>query len=110
VPANAQSLTAGQSVQVYGELRNFHCQPTSEGFRTQTYSVAEICSLQGKVYARQPLGTAADLSATEPKSYCLTHDITLPSRLPPGDYVLNLQVYDLVGRQVTQTELPFSVR
>jgi hypothetical protein len=110
VPANSRALAAGQQLHVYAELSNFRTDSIPEGFRTQTYSIVEICAPNGKVLYRQPLGNAADISVTEPEIYCLNHQLVLPQQLLPGEYVLGLQVYDLIGRQMARSEISFAVR
>lgn len=105
-----RSLKPGQPLLIYATLENFRSLPTAEGHRTLTLSTLEVRTASGALVTRQPLGTAADLARSPRRDYFLTHHVTIPAEMPAGEYVFTLCVYDLVGEQLSQAELPVVVR
>lgn len=96
VPLDAARLRQGQPVLIYATLENFHSMATSKGYRTLTLSTLEVQTADGEVLQRQPLGTAVDLAEVPRRDFFLTHLVTIPEDLPPGDYIFNLCIDDLL--------------
>lgn len=100
---DAGNLQSGQKFLIYASLENFKSVSTMNGYQTLTLSSLEVCTRSGKVIAKQPLGTATDVSDTIRQQYYLTHMVQVPDNLPDGDYVVTLNVYDLSSKQTTKS-------
>jgi hypothetical protein len=97
VPLDARRLRRGQPILIYATLENVRSVPTSQGYRTLTLSTLEVRTSEGDLLQRQPLGTAVDLADVPRVQFFLTHLVTIPDELPPGDYTFSLCVDDLLG-------------
>lgn len=106
---DAQSLVAGQPVLLYATLANYQSDQTPQGYRTLTTSALEVRSPSGDLVARQPLGTATDMARSPRRDFFLTHQVRVPASLVAGDYVFQLTVYDLIGKQVGQSQIAVRV-
>jgi hypothetical protein len=87
----------GERIQVYAEVRNFHCRPNGPVFETILASSLEIFSEQDR---RRPVviinpPTCRDRSLTPRQDYFLNFQFDVPARLPPGSYTLKVTVRDL---------------
>ena len=97
VPLDARRLRRGQPLLIYATLENVRSVRTSKGYRTLTLSTLEVRTSDGELLERQPLGTAVDLVDVPRVHFFLTHLVTIPENLPPGDYSFGLCVDDLLG-------------
>jgi hypothetical protein len=104
-----RQLRCGQPVLLYSSLTGFESMPTSSGYRTLTLSSLEIRNDAGQVVSTHDMGTATDLTTTPRRDYFLTHQLRLPAELGAGNYVLELTVNDLIGKQTAKAQLAISV-
>lgn len=100
-----RQLRGGQPVLLYASLKGFQSMPTPSGFRTLTLSTLEIRNAARETVSTHPLGTATDLADAPRGNYYLTHQLRLPADLPAGDYLLELTVTDLIGKQTAKSQL-----
>jgi hypothetical protein len=98
-------LQPGQAFLIYAALENFRSISTLNGFQTLTLSSLEVWTRSGQQVARQTLGTATDVSDAPRDQYYLTHAMKVPDNLVEGDYVLQLNVFDLNSRQTSKSFL-----
>ncbi len=96
MPLDAGKLRQGQPILIYATLENFHSMATAKGYRTLTLSTLEVQTADGGILQRQALGPAVDLTEVPRRDFFLTHLVTIPEDLPPGDYIFNLCVDDLL--------------
>jgi len=104
-PFDPRKLRQGQPILIYAALENFRSIATSKGYRTLTLSTLEVRTPEGDLLQRQPLGTAVDLVDVPRHDFFLTHLITIPEDLPPGDYVFSLFVDDLLGHESARAQI-----
>ncbi len=109
VAYDPSKLRQGQPILIYAALEDFHSVSTPKGFRTLTLSTLEVRTPDGDVLARQPLGTAVDLADSPRREFFLTHQLTIPEDLPPGDYIFGLYVDDLLGHSSGRAEIAVRV-
>ena len=112
-PFPETSLTPGQTVLIYGEIRNFSSEPTVDGyFRTLISSTVEISSVgpEKRLVDRTEFKATEDRCRTLRSDYYHSYRIDLPLELTPGPYLLKLTIQDeLTGKLATET-LSFTVR
>ncbi len=109
VPLDARRLRRGQPLLIYATLENVRSVRTSKGYRTLTLSTLEVRTSDGELLERQPLGTAVDLVDVPRVHFFLTHLVTIPENLPPGDYTFGLCVDDLLGHGSAQARISVRV-
>jgi hypothetical protein len=109
VAIDPQRLRRGQPLLLYATLENFRSMATSKGYRTLTLSTLEIRSPDGELLQRQPLGTAVDLVDIPRREFFLTHLMTVPDDLLPGDYLIDLFVDDLLKHESARARIAVKV-
>lgn len=109
VTYDPQKLRPGQPILIYAELEDYRSVSTPRGYRTLTLSTLEVRTSAVDVLARQPLGTAVDLAEVPRTQFFLTHQLTIPEDLPPGEYIFGLCVDDLLGRSSARAEIAVRV-
>lgn len=104
---------AGQRVGVYAELRNFHSEPTTNGyFRTRLKSHIEIRrgGVDGERVDYNTFPPTEDLCRAPRNDYYHSYQIDLPNHLTPGPYALVLTVEDTLSGKVATDVLDFVIR
>lgn len=109
VEVDASKLRQGLPILIYVTLENYRSMHTAKGYRTLTMSTLEVFTADGDVVQRQPLGAAEDLVDVPRRNFFLTHQITIPQDLPPGNYVFELCVDDLLGHDRTKARVAVHV-
>lgn len=103
-------VTPGQSVLVYAEIRNFHSDPTVDGFyRTAISSIVEIVGPEGRVIDRKSY-PAEDLSRSLRNDYFHSYRIDLPASLDAGLHQLKITIRDDLANKTATEVIPFTVR
>lgn len=103
---------AGQTVLLYGELRNFHSEQTITGYRTRIHSSVEFVRAgdEQNVLEQVDLGDVEDQCRSLRTDFYNSYQLNIPAGLKAGAYRMRLMVEDrLSGRMATQT-LGFIVR
>jgi hypothetical protein len=103
-------LMAGQALVVYASLANFQSQAGQRGYRTHTRSTVELRNARGSVVSSDVPREAVDLYPEPRHEYALAHDFTIPSNLPPGEYVLRVDVEDVLAKRRTEAQLPIRIQ
>jgi len=109
-PLETDRLEPGQPLLLYAAVENFDSRLDRGQFRTQTYSVVELCHPNGLPIVREPMGLAQDLSKSRRSEYFLAHRWKLPRHLDPGRYVIRLQVFDVQSQQLAEESISVTVR
>jgi hypothetical protein len=89
---------AGDLVQVYVELGNFACKQQGNGFETCLASMLEIRDYRGNLVWRRDFPAQPDRSRSPRHDYFINYRFCVPPHVPPGSYVLWVQVKDLTGQ------------
>jgi hypothetical protein len=89
---------AGDLVQVYVELGNFACKQQGSTFETCLASTLEIRDYRGNLIWRRDFQAQPDRSRSPRHDYFINYRFCVPPRVPPGSYVLWVQVKDLTGQ------------
>jgi hypothetical protein len=110
MPLQTSTLRAGQRFVVYAAVEHLQTETTPGGIRTYTFSAWELVDKKGEVLHHDPLGTATDVTPVARPHFYLAHTVTVPARMPAGEYQLRLQVYDMIGRQTTVAQVPVRVQ
>jgi len=91
---------------VYCEIENFTSQPHGDGqYRTLLANRIELFSADGTSVWSQEEPQIEDLCRRRRSDFFLAQLITLPRRLPAGDYVLKVTVKDLLASKMNQASI-----
>jgi hypothetical protein len=88
----------GELVQVYVELRNFACKQQGNSYETCLASSLEIRDYRGTLIWRRDFQAQPDHSHSPRHDYFINYRFAVPPHVPPGAYVLWIQVRDLTGQ------------
>jgi hypothetical protein len=88
----------GELVQVYVELRNFASKQQGNSFETCLTSSLEIHDYRGNLVWRRDFPAQPDHSHSARHDYFINYRFAVPPHVPPGSYVLWIQVKDLTGQ------------
>jgi hypothetical protein len=89
---------AGDLVQVYVELGNFACKQQGSAYETCLASTLEIRDYRGNLVWRRDFQAQPDRSRSPRHDYFINYRFCVPPHVPPGSYVLWVQVKDLTGQ------------
>jgi hypothetical protein len=89
---------AGDLVQVYVELGNFACKQQGSAYETCMASTLEIRDYRGNLVWRRDFPAQPDRSHSPRHDYFINYRFCVPPHVPPGSYVLWVQVKDLTGQ------------
>jgi hypothetical protein len=89
---------AGELVQVYVELRNFASKQQGNYYETCLASTLEIHDYRGNLVWRRDFPAQPDHSHSPRHDYFINYRFAVPPHVPPGSYVLWIQVRDLTGQ------------
>jgi hypothetical protein len=88
----------GELVQVYVELRNFASKQQGNSYETCLASSLEIRDYRGTLVWRRDFQAQPDHSHSPRHDYFINYRFAVPPHVPPGSYVLWIQVKDLTGQ------------
>jgi hypothetical protein len=89
---------AGEAVQVYVEMRNFHSEAQGIFALIRLKSALQIRNYQGKVVWEYDKFPDKDFSRTPRQDYFINYKIYVPAHLAPGSYTLVVQVQDVLAQ------------
>jgi hypothetical protein len=104
------AMTPSQRVLLYAEIENFRSDSSEEGFHTSLGSSYQILDEEGRRVARDEFPTVNDFCKTRRGDFHIQFQATLPERLYPGRYTLELTVEDKLARKIGQTTVSFEVK
>jgi len=110
---SADQFSAGQTVLIYAEIRNFKSVPIEESYYlTRIRSTIEIYTTRDgqRLVDRSTYDPTEDRSRTMRTDYYHSYRLDLPANLSPGPHLVKLILQDeLTGKQTTES-LPFLVK
>jgi hypothetical protein len=99
----------GELVQIYAELQNFTDEPHGNLHRVRLASTLEIREFNGsKVWRRDYHDRDTDVSQSRRHDLIGNYTFQVP-RIPPGLYILSLEVTDVPTRRTVEKTLDFRV-
>lgn len=107
---DARSLRRGQHLVVQTELDGLEKIQRNGDSITRITCHIEIRNVQNKVCFRGDKQSSSEVNPARPDSRHLNQWVTIPARLNPGTYTLQLHVQDDIARQTTVVEMPVEVQ
>lgn len=106
-------FSPGQPVLLYGEVANFHSEPTADGnYRTILRSTLEIYKPgpQGELVERNQFPATEDVCRNHRRDYFHSYEYMIPPKIALGPHVMKLSVEDQLSRKVATYTLNFTVK
>jgi len=108
-PFSTYEFRPGQPVLLYVEVDNFTSEPTPKGYHTALRSRFRILDAQGRCVEDHDFTVTEEYCANQRRDFFISYDLTLPEKLSPGRYTLELTVEDLKSKKVGQSSIAFSI-
>ncbi|REJ68739.1 MAG: hypothetical protein DWQ31_07150 [Planctomycetota bacterium] len=100
----------GQQTLVYVEIENFRHEETGEGQRLSFGGSYQIFDHLGRMIVDRQLAEFSEVAQDARRDFYLHYAITLPQRVDPGEYTLQLSIEDNVRHQIAQSRIDFEIR
>ncbi|MBX3395587.1 MAG: hypothetical protein KF841_09490 [Phycisphaerae bacterium] len=96
---------------IYIEIDNFSCRPTNSGmYRTLLSARQALLTRDGKEVWVQTTDNIEELARRPRRDFYLcTKVITIPSELPPGEYVVKVEVEDILAGKMNSATTTFKI-
>jgi hypothetical protein len=103
-------FSPGQQVSLYVEVENYHSHSTEKGFCTLLGSTYEILNDQGQRVAGSEFPDVDDCCRSRRRDFHIQYGLSLPEKLPPGRYRLQLVVKDRQSDKRGHATVEFEIR
>jgi hypothetical protein len=103
------SFKAGQAVILYTEVENFKSEETAKGFHTALRSSYQILDAQGRRVAENDLALTEEHCQNHRRDYFIRYFLSVPDRIYPGKYTLQLTIVDTLSQKIGQSSIEFTV-
>jgi hypothetical protein len=109
-PYPVDSFSPGEHVSLYVEVENFHSQPTEKGFCTSLGSTYEITNQEGARVGGGEVPDVNDCCRSRRRDFHIEYGLTLPEKLAPGRYQLQLVIKDRQSDKIGHSTAAFEIR
>lgn len=100
---------AGEGVALYVEVENYRTNKTSEGYQTVIGSSYKITDKSGNRVDGREFPAVDDLCLSPRRDFHIEYYVTLPERIYPGDYQLELTLTDQLGNKIGNAAIDFEI-
>jgi hypothetical protein len=108
-PYPADRFTPGQQLALYVEVENYHSQSTEKGFSTSLGSSYELLDADGQRVAGDTFPDVDDTCRSRRRDFHIQYSLTLPAKIAPGKYRLQLVVRDRKSDKIGNAAIEFDV-
>jgi hypothetical protein len=109
-PYDAEVFSPGEQVSLYVEVENYHSRSTEKGFCTSLGSTYEILNEQGERVGGGEIPDVNDCCRSRRRDFHIQYSLTLPEKLPPGPYHLQLVIKDRQSDKRGQATASFEIK
>jgi hypothetical protein len=100
----------GQRVGLYVEMENFTSKEVPQGFHTSLKSSYEITDNRGQRVAVDEFLPNRETCRNRRRDYFVFYEFSMPERIYPGEYTLQLTVTDVNSQKVGQSKVQFYIK
>ena len=108
-PNKATNFQPGQKVTLYAEVENFRSSATEDGYHTSLATSYQVLDSTGRRVDGKQFPDVADKCRNRRRDFHMQYEFPLPTRIYPGEYVLELTITDHNSGKIGQTTLPFEI-
>ena len=109
-PYQEDRFSPGQQVALYVEVENYHSRSTKKGFTTSLGSTYEILDEKRERVDGGEFPDVDDCCRSRRRDFHIQYGLTLPPRLTPGQYRLQVVVKDRQSDKIGHATAPFEIR
>jgi hypothetical protein len=109
-PYDVDRFSPGEQVTLYVEVENYHSRSTEKGYCTSLGSTYEILSEDGARVGGGEIPDVDDFCRSRRRDFHIQYGLTLPEKLTPGQYRLNLLIKDRQSDKIGQATVAFEIR
>lgn len=103
------TFKAGQPLILYAEVDNFKSEESAKGFHTAIRSSYQILDAQGRRVTENDLALTEEHCQNRRRDYFIRYFLSVPDRIYPGKYVLQLTIVDTLSQKIGQSSIDFTV-
>jgi hypothetical protein len=103
-------FSPGQQVSLYVEVENYHSEPTEKGFCTSLGSTYELLDDMGERVSGGEFPVVDDCCRSRRRDFHIQYGLTLPEKMEPGRYTLELVVKDRQSEKIGHATATFEIR
>ena len=108
-PLQEASFQPGKQVTLYAEVENFRSESTKKGYRTLLGTSYQIVNKSGRRVDGGQFPEVLDHSKSRRRDFHIQYGISLPTRIFPDSYELQLIVTDNLTGKIGQATLSFEI-
>jgi hypothetical protein len=108
-PHDANRFSPGQPLTLYVEVENYHSESTDKGFVTLLGSSYELLDETGGRVGGDSFPDVEDTCRSRRRDFHIQYGLTLPAKLEPGMYRLQLTIRDRQGDKIGKSSVEFEV-
>jgi hypothetical protein len=109
-PYDAEAFSPGEQVSLYVEVENYHSRSTEKGFCTLLGSTYEILNDNGERVGGGEIPDVNDCCRSRRRDFHIQYSLTLPEKIPPGRYQLQLVIKDRQSDKRGQATASFEIK
>jgi hypothetical protein len=109
-PYDAEVFSPGEQVSLYVEVENYHSRSTEKGFCTSLGSTYELLNEQGERVGGGEIPDVNDCCRSRRRDFHIQYSLTLPEKLMPGRYQLQLVIKDRQSDKRGQATAAFEIK
>jgi hypothetical protein len=103
-------FSPGQEVSLYVEVENYHSESTEKGFCTSLGSTYELLDDKGERVSGGEFPVVDDCCRSRRRDFHIQYGLTLPKKMEPGRYTLELVVKDRQSEKFGHATATFEIR
>jgi hypothetical protein len=103
-------FSPGQQVALYVEIENYHSKSTEKGYCTSLGSTYEVLNDHGERIAGGEFPDVDDCCRSRRRDFHIQYGLTLPERMEPGRYRLQLVIKDRQSDKMGHATIAFEIR
>jgi hypothetical protein len=108
-PHEATRFSPGQQLTLYVEVENYHCASTEKGFVTLLGSSYELLDEAGRRVGGDAFPDVEDTCRSRRRDFHIQYGLTLPAKIEPGSYRLQLTIRDRQGDKIGTSAIEFAI-
>jgi hypothetical protein len=109
-PFEKDVFSPGEQVSLYVEIENYHSQSTEKGYCTSLGSTYEILNDEGQRVSGSEFPDVDDCCRSRRRDFHIQYGLSLPEKLAPGRYRLQLVIKDLQSDKRGHATVEFEIR
>ncbi|MCA9240344.1 MAG: hypothetical protein KDA37_09100 [Planctomycetales bacterium] len=108
-PVAKSHFRPGQEVKLYAEIENFKTISTPQGEHTSLATSYKVLDQHGGLVDSGEVPVVNDYCAQRRRDFHIEYTLTLPQRVYPGAYVLELTLTDQLGDKIGHGSIQFDI-